>query len=155
MGAPTAAPDPGRTWSARFIVVSLMSAIVDWFRLFAPGYSCRFQLPLRASTFPNPKRAYRRSPKLSHGVERRCSRRSLNGANHRLPYPYHPTSTPSAATRMPCACSTRTGLPPQPCRIAYSRIEGSKAPMPSVRSGSVNAADPSDLIPPLTCSERL
>ena len=29
----------------------------------------------------------------------------------------------SAATRIPRACSRRTGLPPQPCRIAHSRIE--------------------------------
>ena len=33
----------------------------------------------------------------------------------------YPTSNPGAATRIPCACSTRTGLPPQPCRIAHSR----------------------------------
>jgi hypothetical protein len=28
---------------------------------------------------------------------------------------------PSAATRIPCACSCLTGRPPQPCRIAHSR----------------------------------
>ena len=27
----------------------------------------------------------------------------VSGTNHRLPYPYHPASTPSAATRIPCA----------------------------------------------------
>jgi hypothetical protein len=34
-----------------------------------------------------------------------------------------PVSEDRAAIRMPCACSTRTGLPLQPCRRAHSVIE--------------------------------
>jgi hypothetical protein len=36
-------------------------------------------------------------------------------------YPKCATDIPSAATRMPCACSCRTGRLRQPCRIARSR----------------------------------
>ena len=32
-------------------------------------------------------------------------------------------STPSVATRTPCACGGGTGRPPQPCRMAHSRTE--------------------------------
>jgi hypothetical protein len=57
----------------------------------------------------------------------------------RPPYPYHPASTPSAATRMPCACSTRTGLPPQPWRSAHSRMERGRPP---VDRGGLTASNP-------------
>jgi hypothetical protein len=41
-------------------------------------------------------------------------------------YPTCAASIPSAATIIPCACSCRTGRPPQPCRIAQSRTLRSK-----------------------------
>jgi AcrR family transcriptional regulator len=46
---------------------------------------------------------------------------ALQEARLASPYPTCAASIPSAATRIPCACSWRTGRPPHPCRIAHSR----------------------------------
>jgi hypothetical protein len=45
----------------------------------------------------------------------------LQEARLASPYPECAASIPSAVIRIPWACSWRTGRPPQPCRIAYSR----------------------------------
>ena len=45
----------------------------------------------------------------------------LQEASLASPYPKCTASIPSDAMRIPCACSCRTGRPPQPWRIAHSR----------------------------------
>jgi hypothetical protein len=49
------------------------------------------------------------------------SNKHLQNARLTSPYPKCAASTPSAATGIPCACSCRSDLLPQPYRIAHSR----------------------------------
>jgi hypothetical protein len=87
-------------------------------------YTSVFEAPLPTSAF-RPK-AGLPTIRRNRVMERSAAARGapINDTNHCLPYPYHPASTPSAATRIPCACSARTGRPPQPCQSAYDAVSG-------------------------------
>jgi hypothetical protein len=61
----------------------------------------------------------RLSPAVSAVVQGRTN--ILQEARLASPYPKCAAKIPSAATRMPWACSCRTGRLRQPCRIAHSR----------------------------------